>query len=359
MPQGQGIYEKLIAQHLKTLERLQYDSGLFAASKKDAPTGYDKAWLRDNFYECLAFEVVGDFETVRKTYRAILDIFKKHEYKIDYAISRKPEHTHEYIHPRYHPVTFDEYWEEWGNKQNDSIGCILFKLGELEKKQKGMVVEDEDDRRVVQKLVWYLSTLEYWHDPDSGMWEENQELHASSVGACVAGLTEARNISGIEVPEELIEKGRATLARLLPRESQQKFVDLSLLSLIWPYEVVSSEQARSILQNIEYHLLRDRGVIRYKGDRYYNKNTDGWSEEAEWTFGLSWLSIIYGKLGDVEKEKFFLEEAKKTVTRDGVIPELYCSNSTKYNDNTPLGWSESLFIVALHEMHERVERVRK
>ena len=184
------------------------------------------------------------------------------------------------------------------------------------------------------------------------MWEENQELHASSVGACLAGLKMARHIPGIEVPEDLIIKGETTLTTLLPRESDAKFVDLALLSLLWPYEIVSNEQRDRILENVEYHLLRERGVIRYKGDRYYNKNADGWSEEAEWTFGLSWLSIIYEKMGNTEKAAEFLEKAKETVSKKG-IPELYFSNSTTYNDNTPLGWSESLFVVALHDMNER------
>jgi GH15 family glucan-1,4-alpha-glucosidase len=345
------LYNKLIAQHLRILKNLQYESGLFAASKKGADTGYDKAWLRDNFYECLALEVIGDLESVRKTYRAILDIFKKHEYKIDHAISSKPEHTHQYIHPRYHPETFDEYWEEWGNKQNDSIGCVLFKIGELEKRQKGLIVDGEGDIRVLQKLVWYLSTLEYWRDPDSGMWEENEEIHTSSIGACLAGLEMIRNVEGIDVPEALLKKGRATLHTILPRESRHKFVDLALLSLIWPYDVADPEEVLMILENVEYHLLRERGVIRYKGDKYYNKNEDGWSEEAEWTFGLSWLAIIYNKLGNAEKAREYMEKAKETVTKKG-IPELYFSNSTKYNDNTPLGWSESLFIVALQQVNE-------
>lgn len=347
------IYEKLIAQHLKILEGLQFESGLFAASSKQVGTGYDKAWLRDNFYECLAFEVVEDYETVRKTYRAILEIFKRHEYKIDYAISKKPEYTHQYIHARYHPETFDEYWEEWGNKQNDSIGCILFKLGELEERSPGILQLTDDDRQVIQKLVWYLSTLQYWHDPDSGMWEENQELHASSVGACLAGLRKAQHIAGIDVPVGLLERGEETLNTLLPRESKAKFVDLALLSLIWPYDVVTLEQGKQILENMEYHLLRERGVIRYKGDRYYNKNEDGWSEEAEWTFGLSWLSIIYTRLGNAEKAAFFLEKAKEAVSKDGVVPELFFSNTDEHNENSPLGWSESLFIVALHAMNER------
>jgi phosphorylase kinase alpha/beta subunit len=348
-------HQELIEQHVRILESLKYSSGLFAASKQNVGTGYDKAWLRDNFYECLAFYVLGDLETVRSTYRAILNIFLKHEFKIDYAIQSKPEHTHQYIHARFHPVTFEEYWEEWGNKQNDSIGCILFQIGRLEKDQKGSVLKSDNDRRIVQKLVWYLATLEYWQDDDSGMWEENQEVHASSIGACVAGLTMAKQIEGIEVREILIERGHEVLARLLPRESKHKFVDLALLSLIWPYNIVSDMQAEAILSNLEYHLLRDRGVIRYKGDRYYNANEDGWSEEAEWTFGLSWLAIIYAKRGNTEKADYFMEEAKKAITKEGTVPELFYSHTDTPNENNPLGWSESLFIIALNEMNRKGE----
>jgi phosphorylase kinase alpha/beta subunit len=341
--------DKLIAKHLKILAGLQYESGLFAASKKGKGEGYDKAWLRDNFYECLAFEALGDYDTVWRTYRAILDIFKKHEYKIDFAVERKPEHTHQYIHARYHPETFDEYWEEWGNKQNDAVGCILFKLGELEELKSGFIVQDDDDRAVVQKLVQYLETLEYWHDDDSGMWEEDKEVHASSVGACVAGLKKARGIEGMSVSDELVQKGEEALMRLLPRESETKTVDLALLSLIWPYEVTTPEQTRQILTNVEHHLLRERGVIRYEGDKYFYENPKGGVGEAEWTFGLSWLAIIYAKLGEKKEARKYLEKAKAAVTRKG-LPELYFAGSDTHNENTPLGWSESLFLVALHEL---------
>lgn len=160
-----------------------------------------------------------------------------------------------------------------------------------------------------------------------------------------------KNIEGVDVPDALIEKGQRTLSEMLPRESKKKFVDLALLSLVWPYDLLSKKETALVLENVEYHLLRERGVIRYKGDHYYNKNPDGWSEEAEWTFGLSWLAIIYERLDDVEKAKLYLEKAKETVTKKG-LPELFYSNSKKYNKNTPLGWSESLFIVALHDVNE-------
>ena len=79
----------------------------------------------------------------------------------------------------------------------------------------------------------------------------------------------------------------------MPRESKSKFTDLALLSLIYPFNVVSEKMAREIVRHLEYHLERDRGVIRYKNDRYYNKNEDEVSEEAEWCFGFrGWLLFM-------------------------------------------------------------------
>ncbi|MFP4112634.1 MAG: glycoside hydrolase family 15 protein [Candidatus Woesearchaeota archaeon] len=349
-------YNRLIKQHLKILENLQYKSGLFAASKKNSDTGYNKSWLRDNFYECLPFMIIEDKDTVKKTYRALLDIFLKHEYKIDHAIEHKPEHRYEYIHARFNPETFDEFWEEWGNKQNDSIGAILFGIGELESKYKIDILETKDDVRIVNKLVKYLESLRYWKDEDSGMWEEDEEIHASSVGACVAGLKAVSKINHVDVDFEVIKKGKKTLSKLLPRESKKKFVDLALLSLIWPYDVTTKTQREKILDNIEYHLLRKKGVIRYKNDYYYNKNEDGYSEEAEWTFGLSWLTIIYENLKDDKKAKKYLKKTLETVNRKGEVPELYFSNTDKWNDNSPLGWSEALFIIALYEINKKHSR---
>jgi phosphorylase kinase alpha/beta subunit len=349
-------YEQLIKKHLDILKSLQTGKGLFLASKADVPTGYDKSWLRDNFYETMAFEVISDWDTVERTYRAILNIFLKHEEKIDAAIKNKPRHSFEYIHARFHPDTFSEFWEEWGNKQNDAVGCILHKIGELEVHHKRSILKTHDHERIVNKLVKYLEAIEYWHDRDSGMWEEDEELHASSVGACVAGLRSIMRLAWIEVPYQLVRRGQRSLNALLPRESERKFVDLALLSLVWPYGVVSQEQRDEILANIEYHLMRERGVIRYKGDHYYNRNQDGFSEEAEWTFGLAWLAIIYEQIGEHGKAHKLIKDLIAVDTPEG-LPELYFSNSPEYNENTPLGWSESLFIVAMYEMERQHGRV--
>ena len=96
-------YNALIKQHLKILKNLQYESGLFSAASKKVKTGYNKSWLRDNFYECLAFEAINDWDIVEKTYEALPKVFLKHEEKIDHAIKKKPKYKHQYIHARINP----------------------------------------------------------------------------------------------------------------------------------------------------------------------------------------------------------------------------------------------------------------
>src|SRR3989338_11689602 len=87
---------------------------------------------------------------------------------------------------------------------NNAIGALLFKIAELLDK-KLPVLRNLDDYRIIQKLVFYLESIEYWHDKDNGMWEEYEEIHASSVGACLAGLKAIAKI--VDVPAELIKKG--------------------------------------------------------------------------------------------------------------------------------------------------------
>jgi GH15 family glucan-1,4-alpha-glucosidase len=340
--------EKEIEEHLSILRTLQMPSGLFlAAAQEGVSTGYDKSWLRDNFYEVMAFEEMEEWETVEKTWHALLDIFIKHKDKIQYAVEKeRPRFSYQYIHERYHPETFEEFWEEWGNKQNDAVGCILYALGNLEKKGHSMIRSD-DDKMVLQMLVDYLESIEYYSDFDNGVWEEYEEVHSSSVGACVAGLRAIKEAGLARVDEALIQKGDDALHLLLPRESYTKFCDLALLSLIFPYDVVPDSLQREILRNVEYHLEKEKGIVRYKNDRYYNKNIDGWSEEAEWTMGFPWLSIIYRMRGENAKATYYLGRARTTLDKDNKLPELYYSHTDTPNENNPLGWSESLFIIAL------------
>lgn len=342
-------FQNEINQHLGVIRTMQTPTGVFTASGQD--TFYNKAWLRDIYFIVLSFLEVGEIETVKNAAKALLTVFVKHESKINWAIEHKPHATWQYIHARFHPETFEEYWEEWGNSQNDAVGEVLNLLVELELRGES-VIETDTERAVVQKIINYLVRLEYWHDPDNGIWEESMEVHASSIGSVVAALKKAKQVAWLQVPEEAIVEGERALTALLPRESANKFVDLALMTLIYPFHVTTEEQTLEILKNVEYHLVRDKGVLRYKFDRYYNANEDGYSEEAEWCFGLSWLAIIYAERGQKDRAWYYLERAKLAVTPQGTVPEAYFSHTNEPNPNTPLAWAESMYVIALKKVQD-------
>ncbi|MET0779400.1 MAG: glycoside hydrolase family 15 protein, partial [Candidatus Saccharimonadales bacterium] len=138
--------------HLDNLRKLITPTGLFLASSQSVQTGYDKAWLRDNVYEALAFEYAGEWDVVNKTYHTLLDIFDKHIDKINWAVTNKPFESWQFIHARYNPETLEEFWESWGNKQHDAVGAVLYKLADFEAKGHS-VLRNEKDRRTVQTLI--------------------------------------------------------------------------------------------------------------------------------------------------------------------------------------------------------------
>ncbi|HEX4457183.1 MAG TPA: hypothetical protein VIA18_04395, partial [Polyangia bacterium] len=247
--------------------------------------------------------------------------------------------------------------------------------GDLQK-QGFRVIRSNEHVQVVKDILSYLWTARWDSEPDYGMWEEGPELHSSSIGAVLAGLTmwhdngyydyKYRNHIDISelipVSERFVEDGARALSRILPRESASRPYDLAQLSLLWPYNILKDQFAlqEEILDNIEKHLVRAHGVVRYPGDRYFNSNQDEpFGNEAEWPIGLAWLSIAYSKLvfqaertgapratveRFTERARMHLLHLEEVATPDGRIAELFTGG--KANHNLPLGWAQSLYVVA-------------
>ena len=342
----------------KILESLRLDNGLYLASSS---SDYNFVWLRDSFYEVMPY-LDRDDGVYEGTYHAILDILNEYSWKFDTCSIAKPYHAFEYIHPRY-LTNGKESHAEWGNCQHDAVGAILFGIAQGEKAGK-IILRNKQDFDTVQNIVFYLNLCRYWEDPDNGMWEEGRELHASSIGACVAGLKAIKEY--VTVSDVLIKRGVDALNKLLPMESPTRKNDLSQLSLIYPYNVLDRETSWQILLGVERNLLRENGVIRYHSDSYYNSadadnrysNPEFYlGKEAEWTFGLPWLALCHMELGSDGKAKEYLERTEKVMLENGALPELYFANSNEYNGNCPLGWSNALYIVAKEELTE-IERLQ-
>jgi GH15 family glucan-1,4-alpha-glucosidase len=344
-----------LTQSYDILNKLRLPNNMYVASTS---SDYNFTWLRDTFYEVLPF-LNKPCDKYEKTYHAILDILRKYEFKLDIHTKQKPHSPYEYIHPRYTIDTLEEVQQEWGNCQHDAIGSVLWGIGAGIRAGKN-ILRDEKDKQIVQKLVNYLYCCNYWMDADNGMWEEYREIHSSSLAACIAGLESVR--STVFVPRELILKGYNTLSNMFPVESADRPVDLAQLSMIFPYRVIFGEDAKLIVDRVEKTLLRNRGVIRYQTDSYYStlENEYGRNNhpefyrgsEAEWTFGLPWLALCHMELGNISKAEEYIKRTEEVMLEDGSLPELYFSNSDKYNGNSPLGWSSGMYILAKEKYEE-------
>lgn len=344
------------------LDQLRLPHGLYLASSSKH---YQYVWIRDSVYMAMPYLDKND-GLYEFTFYRLLDLFREYEWKLDIHTQQKPVQIWEYFHARFSAEDVQEIPEPWGHAQHDSIGAVLFGLAQGINYGKKMF-RDSKDKEIVQKLVAYLNCLEYWHDPDNGMWEENREVHASSVGACVAGLKAISSV--VQVPKHLIENGKKTLQKLYPHESSTKWADLAQLSMIYPYQLYHGKQAERIIAQIERKLVRKNGVIRYMGDSYYStlERQFGrgyapefyYGSEAEWTFGFSWLALCYLELKNKEKAAYYLEKARGTMIEPGVFPELYYAKCNKPGPNTPLGWSSAMYILAFERYQQEYSSPEK
>lgn len=325
----------------KKLLTLRLPNGGYIAS---TGSHYRKMWMRDTAIEVLP-ELLANPELYKQTMHTLLDFYIKSQktYNKFYWLITSPDNKYpfEFPHPRC-DENLNEIPEEWGFIQMDVFGEVLYGiyLGEASGIK---ILRGHKDSWIITLIIEFLEAVKYWQLPDNAIWEENREVHASSVGACVAGLTAIR-LLGFEVPQWLIDKGHETLNNLLPFESETKDCDLALMTLIYPYNILEPQTARTVLKNVEDKLLRDRGVIRYKGDVYYSR--DG--KEAEWCFGLGYLSLCYSQLGEFDKARYYRDlMIEKCLVNEDDIPELFFGGTDEPNPNTPLGWSLAMAILAL------------
>src|SRR3989337_4124250 len=247
------------------LEKLRQLNGGYIASPYHGKNGgdrYNVFWLRDIMYATYANEYIGAYDKMIESYRLILRIFRKYRSKI--LLGARKRHylgscAPEVIHARVHPITLEEITHEWGHHQLDIFGLFLYKTGDLMKKGYNPIGEDQLEILILLRdIVLYLTTVRWYSDPDFGVWEEGPEIHSSSVGSVLAGLTMWHDdgyyhhkyshkidlYDYVPVPQEFLEIGRASLDRMLPAASESRPYDMAQLSLIWPYNIVTEAQAK-------------------------------------------------------------------------------------------------------------------
>lgn len=213
---------------------------------------------------------------------ALRHYFFKHRARFSSIIEGKADKNDpmQRPHVRFNGETLDEIDQKWPHAQNDALGYALWMVFRLANENRYTL--SPLDYKLYSLFPPYFEAIEYWHDQDSGHWEEARKVESSSIGVVVAALSEMKQFMkknqsarfvyahkeiSIEKLQHLIKKGRKQLRRFLPYESSpQRKADAALLFLVYPLEIVGEKQGIEILDAVSTQLEGEYGIKRYKGD---------------------------------------------------------------------------------------------
>ena len=362
---------------IHVMESMRRPNGGFMAS---ITPHYRALWWRDHLYCTYAYWYLGDYDKLRQGIWLAFDYLngtdergrKGQKRKMMRRIASPVDIPDGIIHTKCDADTLEEITTDdgWGHHQLCWIGLFLHMVADLDFKNI-RVIRDGEDIEILQLLVFYLRSVEYWHKPDYGMWELCKIRHASSIGAVAGGLSRIRQrrLTQVDVPEPLIQYGEKALREILPRESPQKdycghqhhrhCCDAAQLTLLWPYNViVNPAHADELLNRIVeghqadngefHHLVQTHGLNRHWGDDYY-RSTEGKYRgiSAEWSWLKFWISIDYSQRHDVVKAVHWFLEAYKGII-DGKISEAF--QNGKPNEQNPLAWAHAIALIAFQKL---------
>ncbi len=393
-----------------TLTLPQPINGLFAAAAASgddfAASGYSNAWVRDNVHLAHAQLVAGDSRHAITIQQRLTEFFFRHRQRFLNIIAEpaRAADPMQRPHIRFNPVTLDELPETWAHAQNDALGaylwisCLLVRAGHT--------AITSEFRTVIFLLLQYWEAIAVWNDEDSGHWEEQRKVAASSIGCVLAGLSQLQQLlqespfaaSLSFTPQDtqrlqaLQENCHAALLQILPWEcrqpdaAKQRRYDAALLFLIYPLNIIPDRGLEDqIIADICEHLQGVHGIRRYPGDSYWcadyrqllsaEERTADFSEdlsardrllrpggEAQWCLFDPILSCIHGRRyresGDVSDHALQLQHLRRSLQQlsppGGRFPAYRCPESWfceqgvwQPNDLTPLLWTQQNLLQAL------------
>ena len=389
------------------LNKQDWITGLLPASTSVTVHGdYTDAWVRDNVYSIIAAWGLSIAyrknatrpdraylleQSVVKLMRGLLSAMMRQAHKVEKF--KHTQHPMDALHAKYDTrtggcVVGDH---EWGHLQLDATSLFLLILAQMT--ASGLrIVFTIDEVNFVQNLVHYISRS--YRIPDYGIWERGDksnhgiaELNASSLGMAKAALEslsgfnlfgkEGGQASVVHVINDDIARLRIALEAILPRESISKEVDSAVLSIIgFPAFAIDDKTVRnktelSIRQKLEgrygykrFLLDGHQTVLEDRHRHYYDpQELKQFKDiECEWPLFFTYrlINCLFSKdLKTAAEYRSKLENLLVERNSQKLLPELYYipeeliaaektdphSQSRLPNDNVPLVWAQSVFIL--------------
>ena len=364
---------------LKSMEQFRGANGAFRAGSGD----YGAMWLRDQLFSAKTYwylamiassetERAEMLEKLRTSVMVVFDFYKKYLHKLKAQISAPYEIKSGIPHAKVEPDTLKEIQtdDNFGHHQLDVIGLFLHTVSDLIFKNI-RIIRNKEDLEVVQLLIYYLRSVEYWQRSDFGIWEYCKLRHLYSIGSVIGGLSYVKKqMREVVLHDALIQTGWTEFNNMFPKASWDKCwdtrhshcCDASQLFLIWPFNILDYNRQNQILDRIlnghraedgTWHSLRlALGFIRFPGDNFYASYSNGYSPPV-WPMFLFVVSIIYSQRHEYTLAKEFFVRGENAIDNNGV-PEIYVDG--KSNQHTPLTMGNAFALIAYAKLPREIRQ---
>lgn len=317
----------------------KYGTFIKASDNASSETNYNQIWVRDSLwgYKKLINDNTEESKAIAKNVLlSLLDYFSTSNQiaRAKAAIANpnlvllSKDGNMNAIHIRFDTSTLDDVQvdgqpEQWAHKQNDALGFLLFEvISAIENKvisfddlnQANSEIPDASKRiDALIYLVTYLNALKFYQMADSGSWEENEAIRASSIGLVTNGeeklydylkseTTDSDHDAFFQAYDDFvnnnnyqyyssqdflpfyIDEGYKVIKLLIDNggecacydqtDDNYRTADAALLNLIYPCSLKNLEHSykSKILKIINDDLITPVGIKRYQNDNYQAAN---------------------------------------------------------------------------------------
>ena len=280
---------------------------------------------------------------------------------------------------------------EWGHLQIDALSLYLLTLAQMT--ASGLqIVFTLDEVAFIQNLIFYIETA--YVTPDYGVWERGaksnqgiRELNASSIGMAKAALDACNKldlfgangspVSVVHIMPDEAARCSAVLQSMLPRESNSKETDSSILAVVgFPaFAVSDTSLIATTIETIQSKLGGRYGMKRFLRDGYKTLKEDTgrlhyepWelrvfdNIECEWPLFYCYLAlnnIFTGHHHIADSYIAVLDQLSLAQAGMKLLPELYMvteehmseelvspgSTDREPGGRCPFMWAQSLYVI--------------
>ena len=317
----------------------KYGTFIKASDNASSETNYNQIWVRDSLwgYKKLINDNTEESKAIAKNVLlSLLDYFstpnqiaraKAAIVNPNLVLLCKNGNMNA-IHIRFDASILDDVQvdgqpERWTHKQNDALGFLLSEvISAVENKDISFDDLNQANSEILNAtkridtliyLVTYLNALKFYQMADSGSWEENEAIRASSIGFVINGeeklydylkseTTDADHDAFVQAYDDFvnnnnyqyyssqnflpfyIDEGYKVIKLLIDNggecacydqiDGNYRTADAALLNLIYPCNLKNLEHSykSKILKIINDDLITPVGIKRYQNDNYQSAN---------------------------------------------------------------------------------------